>query len=149
LRSSADELFDLVTDLERLVAYEPRVVAARWLTPPPFSEGSRAELTLEVPFRIPQLRRLLGHSVVEVSVVSRASDRISVAFISEHYEGAVDVVATQQDAGTRVKVSGVLEPQSKALSAIVRALRPMLQPLSDCAVLRGLTRADAELTGSR
>lgn len=135
-------LIDLVSDLDRYVAIEPRLCSARWLVGDTPAVGAQVVLETEIPFTVPIIRQLLHRSTTTVTITHWSPPNVArMDFDGGTFAGSVCVELTAMCDGSMVTVRGLLWPKSRALRLALRPIRHPLERLARRAIIRGIRRA--------
>lgn len=151
LTATPQQLLDLAFDLDRYVASEPRLVAARWLGEPGPRAGARLVATFSIPFSVPLLRRLVPSTHAEVMLLTWEPPEYVVCRIrTAQTRGEVELVIGRSTGGdVEASVRGLLHIGPAIAGRLLKPLKAHLEALVANAIERGTRRADdaARTTG--
>jgi hypothetical protein len=147
--ASPSAFIELVADLDRYVATEPRLLNATWLTGSAPGEGAVALLETDIPFTVPLVRRLLKRSTTRATMTRwRPPDEAELAIEGRSYVGGVAVHLEEMSGVTYVIITGSIVATSLPLALVIRSIPRYLERLAQRAVVHGVERADEALLGS-
>lgn len=129
LKATAVEACSAATDLKHLRRIEPRILEARWTDQDAPRSGSRVDITTEIRFHVPWVRRAVGRQHGVVTLVDyQWPKRLVCELETERGRAHLVVEIAETREGCKVIVTGWILPRRLAhrvgLSALAKPLRP-------------------------
>ncbi len=132
------------------VAYEPRLVSARWLDAGAPYVGARMEVVTDMPFTISIVRRIVGNPRGTVTITEwDPPRRFAGHFNGRGLNGEFSVDLHDRGGIRQLDVDGAVTPASKWAWLMLQPLRPRLEQLAAQSVQRGLKRLEGYLAESK
>jgi hypothetical protein len=138
----------LATDLDRVVATQPSLVAAAWTSDSYPRAGATIHVEIDARYSIPLARRAFGSSSGTVTLTSWDPPGSTTAvFRSPSILAQVLVRLGEANGGTTVNVTGWAKPVARWATVAIGPISPVLAWLATRAIVRVIRRIDDSAAG--